>query len=156
MQASVDLPDLATSTAAVVAGDPVEVDLVLESIPEGVSVYRHRPAPRGWGSAAAAWRRSGRGHRRGRGQEIFEPTPDRGRDLAARGRRTIDLEPVVRDAVLLSLPLAPLCADDCPGPPGALPGRVEPPTTRDEPARTAGDPRWAALDDLRFDETRAA
>jgi uncharacterized protein len=27
----------------------------------------------------------------------------------------VDLEPVVRDAVLLALPLAPLCSEDCPG-----------------------------------------
>ncbi|MFD0855783.1 YceD family protein, partial [Actinomadura adrarensis] len=27
----------------------------------------------------------------------------------------IDLEPVLRDAVLLALPLSPLCRDDCPG-----------------------------------------
>ena len=27
----------------------------------------------------------------------------------------LDLEPVLRDAVVLALPLAPLCSDDCPG-----------------------------------------
>lgn len=61
-----------------------------------------------------------------------------------------DLEPVVRDAVLLALPLSPLCADDCVGPdPEWLPSADSPSETEDGPA---GDPRWAALDVLRFDE----
>ena len=61
-----------------------------------------------------------------------------------------DLEPVVRDAVLLALPLSPLCADDCVGPdPEWLPSADSPAETEDGPA---GDPRWAALDVLRFDE----
>jgi uncharacterized protein len=55
----------------------------------------------------------------------------------------IDLEPAVRDAVLLELPVAPLCREDCPGVPSP-----------DEeawafvPAGTTHeriDPRWAAL-----------
>ena len=51
------------------------------------------------------------------------------------------------DTALLALPLAPLCSADCAGPaPEAFP--VVPP---DEggPVR---DPRWAALDELRFDQ----
>ena len=27
----------------------------------------------------------------------------------------LDLEPTLRDAVVLALPIAPLCRDDCPG-----------------------------------------
>ena len=55
----------------------------------------------------------------------------------------IDLEPAVRDAVLLELPNAPLCREDCPG--------VEPQDPESWAFVPAGavreriDPRWAAL-----------
>lgn len=55
----------------------------------------------------------------------------------------IDLEPAVRDAVLLELPNAPLCSEDCPGVPSPdeeawafVPAGTE---------RERIDPRWAAL-----------
>ena len=59
----------------------------------------------------------------------------------------IDLRHLVRDAVLLDLPLAPLCRDDCRGL-CPLCG-----TDRNEAAcecQPATDPRWATLDELRF------
>lgn len=66
----------------------------------------------------------------------------------------LDLQPMVHELVLASLPIAPLCAEDCPGPD---PERF-PTTTEDEAAAAAAaeeappDPRWAALSELRFDE----
>ncbi len=56
----------------------------------------------------------------------------------------LDLEPALRDAVVLALPMAPLCQDDCPGLcvecgvplADAGPGHMH---------EDAGDPRWAAL-----------
>jgi uncharacterized protein len=58
----------------------------------------------------------------------------------------LDLAPLARDALLLALPLAPLCRDDCPG---LCPtcGTDLATTTCDCP-RPGGDPRWAALDAL--------
>ena len=63
---------------------------------------------------------------------------------------------MVRDAVLLTLPLAPLCADDCKGPapevfPAVVEGDAAPSADDDEAIDAPGDPRWAALDGLRFD-----
>ena len=55
----------------------------------------------------------------------------------------IDLEPAVRDAVLLELPNAPLCREDCPGVP-----TPDPEAWAFVPAgerRERIDPRWAAL-----------
>lgn len=55
----------------------------------------------------------------------------------------IDLEPAVRDAVLLELPNAPLCREDCPGvasPDEEAWAFVPAGTTRERI-----DPRWAAL-----------
>ncbi|GAA2291022.1 DUF177 domain-containing protein [Actinomadura sp. NPDC048955] len=66
----------------------------------------------------------------------------------------IDLEPVLRDAVLLALPLSPLCRDDCPGlcpDCGARLADVEPGHRHD-----VADPRWAALRDLAGDIAPAA
>jgi uncharacterized protein len=53
----------------------------------------------------------------------------------------LDLEPVVRDAVVLALPLAPLCDPDCPGLCVECGARVEPGHTHD-----SIDSRWAGLE----------
>ena len=54
----------------------------------------------------------------------------------------IDLEPAIRDAVVLALPLAPLCQPDCPGLCAVCGVRLA-----DEPdhAHDEVDARWAAL-----------
>jgi uncharacterized protein len=54
----------------------------------------------------------------------------------------IDLDQAVRDAVVLALPQAPLCRDDCPGLCPQCGARLA-----DDPghAHSATDPRWAAL-----------
>jgi uncharacterized protein len=54
----------------------------------------------------------------------------------------IDLEPTLRDAVVLDLPLAPLCREDCLGLCSECGARLE-----DDPlhAHDTIDPRWAAL-----------
>ena len=55
----------------------------------------------------------------------------------------IDLEPVLRDAVVLALPLSPLCRDDCPGlcpECGVRLADAEP-----DHGHAVADPRWEAL-----------
>lgn len=55
----------------------------------------------------------------------------------------LDLEPVVRDAVVLGLPFNPVCDEDCPGlcaGCGERLAELDPDHTHDET-----DPRWAAL-----------
>jgi uncharacterized protein len=58
----------------------------------------------------------------------------------------IDLEPLLRDAVVLALPFQPLCTDDCPGlcPECGVRLADDPDHAHD----AAIDPRWAALADL--------
>jgi uncharacterized protein len=67
-----------------------------------------------------------------------------------------DLVPIVADAVVLSLPLAPLCRDDCAGPdPDRYPTLAHDADTaeRDEQGNLIdGDPRWDALRQLDLDE----
>lgn len=82
--------------------------------------------------------------------EVFEDAPTEGETYPTDGD-LIDLEPVLRDAVLLALPLAPLCRPDCAGP---APDRFEvelPPEDAPGPEAEVRDPRWAALDALRED-----
>ena len=75
---------------------------------------------------------------------------DSGDDEETDVRRTegdlIDLEPVLRDAVVLALPFQPLCQDDCPGLCTECGARLadDPDHRHEEPV----DPRWAALQDL--------
>ena len=56
----------------------------------------------------------------------------------------IDLEQLVRDAVLLELPLAPTCAST--GAPPCRPAQVNDDADDGVPV----DPRWAALSELEF------
>ena len=59
----------------------------------------------------------------------------------------LDLEPVVRDAVVLALPMSPLCREDCPG----LCAECGEPLADAGPGHRhdeATDPRWAALKQL--------
>jgi len=61
----------------------------------------------------------------------------------------LDLEPLLRDAVVLALPFQPLCEEDCPGlctECGAQ-LREDPDHTHEAPI----DPRWAALGSLEED-----
>ena len=63
---------------------------------------------------------------------------------------TIDLEQPVRDAVVLALPQAPLCRDDCPGLCAQCGARLaDDPTHKHDDT----DPRWDALRGLITEET---
>lgn len=54
----------------------------------------------------------------------------------------LDLEPVLRDAVVLALPFKPLCRDDCPG---LCPHCGDRLADDPEHGHASADPRWAAL-----------
>jgi uncharacterized protein len=58
----------------------------------------------------------------------------------------LDLEPVLRDAVVLALPLSPACRDDCPGLCAECGVRLA--EAGPEHRHEAGDPRWSALQGL--------
>ncbi len=62
----------------------------------------------------------------------------------------VDLEPLLRDAVVLALPFQPLCEDDCPGLCPECGVRLA-----DDPGHTHDaviDPRWAGLTALQQDD----
>lgn len=64
----------------------------------------------------------------------------------------IDLEPLLRDAVVLALPFQPLCQDDCPGLCVECGARLadDPDHAHEAPI----DPRWAGLQALQRDDTQ--
>jgi uncharacterized protein len=147
--------ELAVAGSRLAPGTEVEVDLVLESMPSGVAV--NGDVTFDWIGECRRCLDEVRGQAQPEVHEIFEtrPTPDETFPIE---RAQIDLEPVVREAVLLGLPLAPLCGDDCRGPapetfPAHKPGELSSAEDdADAEGGAGGDPRWAALDDLRFDE----
>ena len=67
------------------------------------------------------------------------------------GELLVDLGVVARDAVLLALPISPLCGEDCSGPdPERFPAiSEEVEESGDGAVEPERDPRWAALDVLR-------
>jgi uncharacterized protein len=79
---------------------------------------------------------------------LYEPAAgdDEDDDVSRLEEDLLDLEPVLRDAVVLALPFQPLCQDDCPGLCVECGARLadDPDHGHDEPV----DPRWAALVDL--------
>lgn len=148
---STPLPDLGITSARVLDGAEVVVDATLEAIEGGVTVTGTVTAP--WEGECRRCLEPVTGTVEAALSEVFEPHPTEGETYPLEGDE-VDLEPVVRDAVLLNLPLAPLCREDCPGPaPEAFPTSVEDVDAGDEadeePPR---DPRWAALDELHLED----
>ena len=146
-----------TVVASTTTDAPVVGEVVVESIERGVSVT-------GW--ARFEWEGECRRCLETTGgtltvdiDEIFQVDAAEDSELLPLEGDQIDLVPLVREAVVLSLPLAPLCRDDCPGPdPDRYPALTEDglAAAEAEEAEADGpprDPRWAALDDLQLDES---
>ena len=137
------LEDLALSTSGVGPGGVVVVEGALESMADGVVVTGTVSAP--WEAACRRCLGAVRDRLSAEVREVFVSRPIEGETWPLAGDQ-LDLEPMVRESVLLALPLAPLCRDDCAG---VAPEPAEPGS--DEGRSGRGDPRWAALDQLRFD-----
>jgi DUF177 domain-containing protein len=152
--------DLGIEVLRVPEGSPIELDLRLEAVMEGVLVT---------GTAAA--RLEGECVRCLEPihddvevdlQELFvydeddtvsDDSDDEELGVSRMDGDRLDLEPLVRDAVVLSLPFQPLCQDDCPGLCPECGARLadDPGHRHDEPI----DPRWAALAGLTQDDESA-
>jgi uncharacterized protein len=90
-------------------------------------------------------------------QELYRYLPDPGEDEDDGEERfldgdLLDLEPAFRDAVVLALPLSPLCSDDCPG---LCPdcGAKLADAGRDHGHDGKVDPRWGPLAGLDLSKT---
>ncbi|HKY15293.1 MAG TPA: DUF177 domain-containing protein [Microthrixaceae bacterium] len=158
---SLHLGELEIGTTRVSVDDPVDVDVVLESIPAGLSATGHVRAR--WTGLCRRCLESVDGVLDVEVEEVFAPEDTVGADEAyPLGHETIDLEPLAREAVLLGLPVAPLCRPECEGPaPGAFPVSIDADSADgdDQPGEEGSeagreverplDPRWAGLDVLR-------
>ena len=141
--ASVELDGLAGVAAEIEAGRPVAVDLMLERVPEGIVVRGNLTAT--WSSACSRCLEPVGGEISVHVDELFETHPLEGETYQL-DDDAIDLEPMVRDALLLELPLAPLCNADCAGLCATCGTNRN--LTRCECVTTEIDPRWAALRSL--------
>jgi len=145
--------DLGIEVLRVPEGSPVELDLRLEAVMEGVLVTGTATA--GLDGECARCLEPITDEIEARFQELYvyaeHQTPhDEDDDVSKLQDDLIDLEPLLRDAVVLALPFQPLCEDDCPGLCVECGARLadDPDHAHDEPI----DPRWAGLTALQQDE----
>jgi uncharacterized protein len=135
------LEALGTPVARIV--EPVRVDVVLERVPDGVVARGDLHAR--WDSECSTCLRDLHGDLTVGVAELYETNPLEGDTYPIQGHE-LDLEQLVRDALVLELPLVPACGrDDCE--PAAAPGvhlGADEPEEPEEPA----DPRWAVLAQL--------
>ncbi|WP_349236143.1 DUF177 domain-containing protein [Cryobacterium sp. BB307] len=132
--------ELANAVIGVRAGEPISVKATLESLHDGILVSAEVDST-------------------ARGecvrclidisqevevdiQEVFAYSVDEAFDYEVQGDH-VNLEPVIRDAVVLSLPFQPVCQPDCPGlcPQCGVRLLDEPGHKHEEQT----DPRWSAL-----------
>jgi uncharacterized protein len=131
------VPGLTGSAARVPEDEPVALDLLFERVPDGIVVR---------GTISARWRAECSACLRELERtavlevnELFEPVPLEGDTYPLLGHE-LDLEQLVRDSVLLDLPLAPTCESA-----GVGPCADDVPRADDDPIP---DPRWRALSEL--------
>ena len=128
-------------------GGQIALDVRLESLNEGLVVKGTVTAP--WQGECRRCLRTVSSELVADVFEVFEDEPKDG-ETSKLDIDRVDLEPLARETVLLELPLAPLCQADCAG--------LCPECGADRNAGACGhaveapDPRWAALDELKFEE----
>jgi uncharacterized protein len=139
--------DLAISASRVPDGEPTNLDVELQAVNDGVVVVGTVRAP--WTGECRRCLQPARGDVEAEVQEVYEREPVEGETRRLHGAE-IDLTDLARDAVLLELPLAPLCRADCAGlcpQCGADLNQGACDCVVDDK-----DPRWAALEQIRFDQ----
>ncbi len=148
VEVATPLPGLAVTSARVPDDADLVLDVILESIDGAVTATGTVEVP--WTAECRRCLDEVGGMLTVEVREVFEVRPTDGETYPIDGD-DVDLEPVVRDAALLHLPMAPLCRADCAGPaPEAFPALVE--SDEDVAVEPPIDPRWAALDQLRLDD----
>lgn len=143
VEASVDIGGLATSAAFVAEDTTVHASVLLDSINEGIVLSATLEVP--WEGECRRCLEPAHGVTTVEVHEIYRLEPLE--DELPIVDESIDVGAAIRDAAMLSLPVAPLCGEDCLGPaPQEFPVKTE-----TEPEAKPLDPRWAALDQLNFD-----
>jgi len=148
IQRTVPAPDdLGTTVIGIPEGTDIDLDLQIESVMEGVYITGTATV-RAVGECSRCLDPMVREDVIGL-QELYRYPGDEFGDvedeLPELEDDLLDLEPTLRDAVVLSLPLAPVCREDCPGLCAQCGERLA-----DDPQHSHDliDPRWAALQGL--------
>ena len=143
---------MGVALARVAAGSPIELDLRLESVLEGVLVTGTADLavvgecarcldPLEWDEAVDISELFAYPPTDARGAIVAEPADD-DEPLPMLHDDCVDLEPTLRDAIVLGLPLSPLCRDDCAGLCAECGIRLD---AAPDHQHDRTDPRWAAL-----------
>ena len=136
------------TTAAQIVSEAAQVKLTLEALASGeIAIY---------GEVSAEWQGECRrcleqvgGEVAVKVKEIFEASPTEGETYQL-DDDSVHLREMVREALLLHLPLSPLCSADCTGPDSSSTKMAK---QEEQPGQqSAQDIRWAALDDLEFED----
>jgi uncharacterized protein len=140
--------DLGIEVLRVPEGSPVELDLRLEAVMEGVLVTGTADASLAGECARCLEALTDEITVDLQELYVYEDhaLPGEDDEVSTLQDDLVDLEPLLRDAVVLALPFQPLCTDDCPGLCPDCGARLA-----DDPGHAhdaAIDPRWAALADL--------
>jgi DUF177 domain-containing protein len=139
---------LSTGLATVPEDSPVEAALLLESVVEGILVSG--PLRGSMRLSCARCLKTFEQPFDVSVNELFIPgRADDGDEYPLPDDGAIDIEPMVRDAVVLSMPFSPLCRPDCQGLCERCGGDRNLGECTCGPA--PADPRWEALGEIRFD-----
>jgi len=148
-EVTVDAPAPATWGEGLVSvreGEPIELDVRLESVHEGILVTAEGST--NYEGVCGRCLTDIRQPVQVEFQELFAYPGREETDLEVQDDH-VDLETEVRDAIVLSLPFQPVCRPDCPG---LDPETGDPLADGAAPAPSeALDPRWARLAELRTD-----
>jgi uncharacterized protein len=125
---------------------PLIIDALLERIPDGVVI--HGTVSTAYTAQCSRCLQPISREINASVRELFEANPIEGETYPLDGEE-IDLEPPVRDAILLDLPPAPLCRDDCAGLCAQCGVDLNEQSCSCDPEPP--DPRWDALRELTFD-----
>ena len=131
---------LGEAQISVAAGAPLELDVRLEGLHDGILASGHVSAT-ATGECSRCLKAVSQPVEVDFA-ELFAYDVDEAFDYQVQDDH-VDLEPVVRDAVVLSLPFQPVCRPDCPGLDPVTGERVE--DIPDYRPREDVDPRWSAL-----------
>ena len=138
------LSDVRGPGAQVTAGRPIAVDLTLERVSEGMVVRGTITAP--WDAACSRCLAPVGGDLAVQVGELYERQPLEGETYLLSDDDVVDLEPLIRDALLLELPAVPLCRPECRGLCSNC--GVDHNLETCDCDTTVPDPRWAALRSL--------
>ena len=137
------VPGLRTELAVVPEDEPLEGDLTLEGVVEGVFV--HGSVGGRFSMRCARCLKEFEQPFDVAMNELYMRDPGPEDDYALTSELTLDPEPMLRDAVVLEMPFSPLCKQDCLGLCEICGGDRN---LGECPGHAASDPRWAALDAL--------